>query len=128
MSKLNTILALSAMLGGGNFFGGPRYHKQGDCEVCGKKNVRAGWEKGIYLCGKHLQERESKEKELKGAKNGICNRGACNNSHAIHYNRSTLKWYCTPCARKINASCPADWEPLCSWPKPEDMGEDHLLK
>jgi hypothetical protein len=54
----------------------------------------------------------------KGDEGGECNRGACNNSPARHFNRSTLKWYCTLCARKINESCPSDWEPLCSWPTP----------
>lgn len=28
----------------------------GPCEVCGKPNVRAGRERGIYRCGEHLSE------------------------------------------------------------------------
>jgi hypothetical protein len=96
-------------------------YRSGDCEVCGKKDVKAGRERGLYLCEEHIQE-------IKGAKNGICNRGACDNRGAIHFNRSTHKWYCTPCAGKINASCPSDWEPLCSWPNPEDIDDDGLLK
>jgi len=38
----------------------------------------------------------------KGEKGGECNRGACNNRPARHYNHVMDKFYCTPCARKIN--------------------------
>lgn len=64
----------------------------------------------------------------KGTRNGICNRTACDNSHAVHYNRVTERWYCTPCARLINENAAQlQMEPLCSWPTREQMGNDHLL-
>lgn len=63
----------------------------------------------------------------KGARNGTCARTACNNSHAIHFNRITERWYCTPCARRINEVPQHDGEPLCSWPTREQIGPDHLL-
>jgi len=28
--------------------------RRGNCEVCGKKNVAAGRERGIYLCKEHI--------------------------------------------------------------------------
>lgn len=33
----------------------PRGFAPGPCEVCGKPNVRAGRERGIYRCGEHLE-------------------------------------------------------------------------
>jgi len=33
----------------------PRGFRPGPCEVCGKPNVRAGRERGIYRCGEHLE-------------------------------------------------------------------------
>lgn len=38
----------------------------------------------------------------KGDKGGECNRGACRNTDAYHFNKSTRKWYCEPCAQRIN--------------------------
>ena len=38
----------------------------------------------------------------KGDKGGECNRTVCENKNAQFYNKSTLKYYCPICARKIN--------------------------
>jgi len=54
MNKLNQLLAMSMMMGGGSFFGGSGY-SNGNCEVCGKKNVRARRETGKFLCFEHLE-------------------------------------------------------------------------
>ena len=62
----------------------------------------------------------------KGDKNCECNRRACNNAPAIHFNRSTEKFYCTPCARKIN-SYPEN-ENVCAWPTRADLNQDGTLK
>lgn len=64
MSKLDTILAMSMMMGGGSFYGFGRGYSNGDCEVCGKKNVRAGRETGKYLCFEHLQESEKLKEDF----------------------------------------------------------------
>lgn len=34
----------------------PRYYPPGDCRICGKRNVRAGRERGDYRCGACIQE------------------------------------------------------------------------
>lgn len=39
----------------------------------------------------------------KGAKNGECNRTACENVPADWYNQYTQRWYCKSCADRINA-------------------------
>jgi hypothetical protein len=39
---------------------------------------------------------------MKGEYNQECNRTACNNSEAVYYNYSTLKYYCPHCAFLIN--------------------------
>lgn len=50
----------------------------------------------------------------KGRKDGICFRTACDHTGATHYNRVTQKYYCTPCARRINeAATSLRQEPLC---------------
>jgi hypothetical protein len=50
----------------------------------------------------------------KGDKHGECNRAACHNRPAIHWNRVMEKHYCTPCARRINeAAKQTGMEPLC---------------
>jgi hypothetical protein len=60
----------------------------------------------------------------KGEMNGTCNRGACNNRRAIHFNRVTCAWYCTPCARAINENKTWDNIPLCDWPNDENTDEN----
>lgn len=40
--------------------------------------------------------------ELKGQKDGNCNRTDCQKPGAVYYNYSTRKWYCPECAHKIN--------------------------
>ena len=42
----------------------------------------------------------------KGEFTGACNRTACNNTNAMWYNKSTRKYYCTPCAQAINGANP----------------------
>ncbi len=65
----------------------------------------------------------------KGLKNGTCKRSACDHSHAIHFNRITLSYYCTPCARRINDECDrTSMEKLCSWPERDELDDDGLLK
>lgn len=39
----------------------------------------------------------------KGSKHGMCNRTACENVPADWYNQYTQRWYCKPCADRINA-------------------------
>lgn len=34
--------------------GGVHKHPDGPCRVCGQPNVRAGRERGVYLCREHL--------------------------------------------------------------------------
>lgn len=34
----------------------PRRYPSGPCEVCGKPDVRAGRERGIYRCQKHMED------------------------------------------------------------------------
>lgn len=65
----------------------------------------------------------------KGVRNGICNRKACANAPAIHYNRVTEKYYCTSCAGILNRNMTTDGLALCSWPLPEhvDPETDELL-
>ena len=65
----------------------------------------------------------------KGARNGTCNITRCENKPAIHFNRVMEKYYCTRCARKLNANMAHDGVALCSWPKPEhvDPEIDELL-
>ncbi len=60
----------------------------------------------------------------KGSCNGICNISGCNNRVAVHYDRVTYKWYCTPCTRIIlqHDTTPA----ICSWPEEIQM-QDHLF-
>lgn len=38
----------------------------------------------------------------KGARGGLCNMEACLEPGAWHYNRGSLAWYCTACAKKPN--------------------------
>ena len=45
--------------------------------------------------------RGSNPAPAKGEKHGTCNRGACNNTNALWWNRSTERYYCKPCARRI---------------------------
>jgi hypothetical protein len=61
------------------------------------------------------------ETKGKGEKNGICNRTACDNPRAIHFNRITQKYYCTPCARRLNEVPQWDGIPLCDWPSQEEI-------
>lgn len=64
----------------------------------------------------------------KGARNGLCNRSACPNTHAIHFNATMDAYYCTPCARRINeAARQVGMQPLCDWPSEEQLGPDDLL-
>lgn len=37
----------------------------------------------------------------KGEKHGECARTACNHTNALWWNRSTERYYCKPCARRI---------------------------
>jgi hypothetical protein len=32
----------------------PMRHRPGPCEVCGKPNVKAGRERGVYRCAEHM--------------------------------------------------------------------------
>lgn len=41
----------------------------------------------------------------KGEKDGACNRGACLQRPATAWNKSTQRYYCIPCARRINEVC-----------------------
>lgn len=57
--------------------------------------------------------------QTKGEQNGICNRIACNNTGASHFNNVTRKYYCTPCARRINESArQSGMGPIYDWPDP----------
>jgi len=38
----------------------------------------------------------------KGLKNGSCNITACQKPNAIYFNKSTMAYYCEPCAKEIN--------------------------
>lgn len=40
--------------------------------------------------------------DLKGYKGGKCNITSCNLGNAQHYNHSTKKYYCWPCAKTLN--------------------------
>lgn len=42
---------------------------------------------------------------LKGDLGGECERAACKNGPARWYNSGTRKFYCQPCALRINAEC-----------------------
>ena len=44
----------------------------------------------------------------KGAKNGNCNRTACQKPGAVYYNHSTQKYYCPVCAHMLNEVNKAD--------------------
>jgi hypothetical protein len=39
---------------------------------------------------------------MKGAKGETCNRTACQQEGAVYYNKSTMAYYCRPCADQIN--------------------------
>ncbi len=39
---------------GGGFGEVPRRFRRGPCRVCGKPDVAAGRQRGVYLCGEHL--------------------------------------------------------------------------
>ena len=62
----------------------------------------------------------------KGEKNGVCNRSACDNAPAIHFNYGTDKFYCTSCARRINELPDCYGRALCLWVTDEDMDEDGI--
>jgi hypothetical protein len=52
---------------------------------------------------------------MKGERNGTCNRTACDNPRAVHFNRVTDRYYCAPCARRINeAAAEVGMVPLCA--------------
>lgn len=64
-------------------------------------------------CGHPLNEAAKKSAEkvmaqIKGEKNGLCNRTACQAPGATYYNHSTRKYYCEPCANEINRVNRAD--------------------
>jgi len=43
------------------------------------------------------------DQKVKGQKNGLCNRTACQSPyHVVYYNQSTRAYYCSSCAKKIN--------------------------
>ena len=45
-------------------------------------------------------------KMVKGEKDGLCNRGACQTPEdVIFFNKSTRKYYCPECAFQINKAC-----------------------
>jgi hypothetical protein len=48
------------------------------------------------------------DKDLKGIKNGNCNRSACQKPNAVYFNHSTEKYYCHACAVLINDANRAD--------------------
>lgn len=39
-----------------SFGGGAQKFRRGNCKVCGKKDVKAGREQGIYLCAEHINQ------------------------------------------------------------------------
>ena len=50
------------------------------------------------------REVEAKVSELKGEKNGLCNRSAClSDGDVVWFNHSTEKYYCTGCALWLNS-------------------------
>lgn len=57
-SSLAMTMLAAAALGGFNPFGrgGGRAttYRRGPCRVCGKQDVAAGRQRGVYLCGEHL--------------------------------------------------------------------------
>lgn len=58
----------------------------------------------------------------KGDQGGVCNRGACVDGLAIAFNRGTGRWYCTPCAWRINeANREPGVDPLCHVPDRQDL-------
>ncbi len=63
----------------------------------------------------------------KGGRNCVCNRTVCNNTPAIHYNKTMQKYYCTPCARRLNENATHDGIPLCDWPTREQLDRNGLL-
>ena len=34
----------------------PRRYRRGPCEICGKPDVRAGRERGVYRCQEHMED------------------------------------------------------------------------
>ena len=44
----------------------------------------------------------------KGEHEGECNRKACKNRPAVYFNKATEKYYCKPCATRINELNRAD--------------------
>lgn len=63
----------------------------------------------------------------KGQPNGVCARTACDHTPAIHFNRGTGRYYCTPCARRINDVPQPDGQPLCDWPRRDQLDGEGLL-
>lgn len=63
-----------------------------------------------------------KEINDKGAKFGICNRGACDtDQHVVYFNQTMNAYYCPFCSERINASCKGEsYFPLCKASR-EDM-------
>lgn len=47
---------------------------------------------------------------MKGLKNGNCNRTACQQPSADFYNHSTRAWYCGKCANMINKMNPESYQ------------------
>jgi hypothetical protein len=58
-------------------------------------------ESPYYRSGNFPPRKEISTK-IKGAFMGICARRDCHNMDATHWNESTQKYYCFPCAKKIN--------------------------
>lgn len=52
--------------------------------------------------GSHNDSSSSKPEDLKGVKDGNCNRTACQKPGATWFNHSTRKWYCPECAQTLN--------------------------
>lgn len=61
MNKKNKALVLSSAmvaLGISLPTNNARSYRDGPCSECGKPDVRAGHKHGIYLCGKHIQNKD----------------------------------------------------------------------
>lgn len=71
----------------------------------------------IIRSGKPIEEVQAL---LKGAYMGLCNISACQEPVATWFNRGTDKYYCQPCAFKINGN---DKDPLCYRGKKKDRNE-----
>jgi hypothetical protein len=67
LSGMSSMLGIAAMMGAHMYypgfgpcdpFGGgsssPKRYRRGPCRVCGKPDVAAGRQRGVYLCGEHL--------------------------------------------------------------------------